>query len=238
MPTPRPSGPRSVRPMPAGPVNPLPPAVLGLAVLIFGVEVMFNLAERGILGGGGGFGWRTAAIRDYAFFGELAQWMVANGAAPPDLLVRFVTYSLLHLSLTHAIFVCVFILAMGKMVGEALGNVAVLAIFFGASVGGALVYGLMLDERFPLVGGFPGVYGLIGGYTFLMWVQAQALKQSQLMAFRLVAILLAIQLVFGLIFGTRNDWVADIAGFATGFGLSFAFVPGGWARLRAALRRR
>jgi membrane associated rhomboid family serine protease len=142
------------------------------------------------------------------------------------------------MSLFHAIFVCVFVLAMGKMVGEAFGNLAVLVIFFGASVGGALVYGLVLSDPYPLVGGFPGVYGLIGGFTFLLWVQAQMLQQSQLAAFRLIAALMAIQLVFGLIFQARNDWIADLAGFATGFGLSFLLVPGGWARLRELLRRR
>lgn len=225
---------------PAGPgaVNPLPASVIALSVVIIGVEALFSLADRGLLGGASGFGLREQAIRDYAFFGEAMAWMLQNGSFPPDLVARFVTYPLLHLSFTHALFVCVFVLAMGKMVGEALGNAAVLAIFFGAAVGGALVYGLLFPSAFPLVGGFPGVYGLIGGYSFLLWVQAQALRQNQLTAFRLVAILLGIQLVFGLLFGPRPDWVADLAGFVTGFLLSFAFVPGGWARLRAALRRR
>jgi len=229
------------QPRPTGPqrphvVNPLPPAVLGLAVVIFGIEVLFNVAEGGLMGAGGG--WRQAAIRDYGFFGDALRWMLEQGSFPPDLMARFVTYPLLHLSLVPAVFVCVFVLAIGKMVGEAMGNLAVLAIFFGASVGGALVYGLALSDPFPLVGGFPGVYGLIGGYTFLMWVRAQMLKQSQVMAFQLIAVLLGIQLVFGLVFGARNDWLADLAGFAAGFGLSFVLVPGGWARLRAALRKR
>jgi len=85
-------------------MNPLPPAVLGLAVVIFGVEVLFSLAERGLLGGGGGLGWRTAALRDYAFFGEAARWMAQQGRFPPDLVARFVTYPFLHLSLMHAVF--------------------------------------------------------------------------------------------------------------------------------------
>ncbi|MCA8879903.1 MAG: rhomboid family intramembrane serine protease [Rhodobacteraceae bacterium] len=229
--------PRSLRPAPAGPVHPLPASVIGLAVVIFGIEVMFELAQRGLLGGGGGLGWRASAIRDWAFFGQVQQWMLANLRFPPDLIVRYVTYPLLHLSFTHAVFVCVFILAMGKMVGEAMGNLAVLAIFFGSSVGGALVYGFLVDP-FPLVGGFPGVYGLIGGYTFLMWLRARALKESQLMAFRLIAFLLGIQLLFGLLFGARKDWLADLTGFACGFGLSFVVVPGGWARLKDVLRRR
>ena len=229
--------PRSLRPEPSGLVNPLPAAVVALAAVIFGIEVMFELAQRGLMGGAAGLGWRSAAVRDWAFFGQVQQWMLTNLRFPPDLLVRYLTYPLLHLSFTHAVFVCVFILAMGKMVGEAMGNVAVLVLFFGSAVAGAVVYGLLVDP-FPLVGGFPGVYGLIGGYTFLMWVRARALNESQVMAFRLIALLLGIQLVFGLLFGARKDWLADLAGFASGFGLSFLVVPGGWARLRAALKRR
>jgi len=232
--------PQPSRPVPPvqGPVNPLPAAVIALAAVIIGVEVLFNLADRGIIGSAGGIGMRSGAIRDYAVFGEALHWMLANGRFPPDLLARFVTYPLLHFSFTHALFVCVFVLAMGKMVGEALGNMAVLAIFFGASIGGALVYGLLLRDPFPLVGGYPGVYGLIGGYTFLMWVQARLLQQSQVMAFRLIGLLLGIQLLFGLLFGSRNDWLADLAGFAVGFGLCFLLVPGGWRRLRAMIARR
>ncbi|MGS4945014.1 rhomboid family intramembrane serine protease [Meridianimarinicoccus sp. RP-17] len=235
MPQPQPS--RQLPPV-QGPVNPLPAAVIALAAVIIGVEALFNLADRGIIGGAGGVGIRSAAIRDYAFFGEALQWMLANGRFPPDMLARFVTYPLLHLSFTHALFVCVFVLAMGKMVGEALGNMAVLVIFFGASIGGALVYGLLLSDPFPLVGGYPGVYGLIGGYTFLMWVQARLLQESQVMAFRLIGLLLGIQLLFGLLFGSRNDWLADLAGFGVGFGLCFLLVPGGWRRLRAMIARR
>ncbi len=107
------------------PVNPLPASVVALAVVIFGVEVMFSMAQQGFLGGPGGIGWRTEALKNYAFFGEAVDWMVQNRRFPPELLARFVTYPLLHVNFTHALFVCVFILAIGKMVGEAFGQVAV-----------------------------------------------------------------------------------------------------------------
>jgi len=45
------------------------------------------------------------------------------------------------------------------------------------------------------------------------------------------------QLVFGLLFGLQNDWVADLAGFACGFGLSFFVSPGGWMRMRKGVQR-
>ena len=44
--------------------------------------------------------------------------------------------------------------------------------------------------------------------------------------------------MFGLLFGGGWDWVADLAGFATGFLLSFVVSPGGWARVREKIRQR
>lgn len=223
---------------PPAAVNPLPAAVVALAAVIFGLACLFGLADRGILGGPGGLGVRIDAIERFAFFGAGLDWMIETGSLRGDLLVRFLTYPLLSLSFTQALFVCVFILAMGKMVGEAFGNLAVLILFFGASLGGALLYGLLLNDPYPLVGGFPGVYGLIGGWTFLMWVRQRALGESQARAFQLIGLLLAIQLLFGVLFGGPKDWVADLGGFFTGYGLSFLLVPGGWARLRALLQKR
>lgn len=219
-------------------VNPLPAAVLALATVIFGVEVLFWLADRGVIGGPGGEMIRIDAIERYAFFGASVDWMIQNRRFPPELLVRFLTYPFLHLSMLNCVMVCVFILALGKMVAEAFGNLAMLVIFFAASIGGALVYGLVLDDDFPLVGGFPGVYGLIGGFTFLMWVRKRALGERQITAFNLIGILLALQLVLSLAFGGPGDWLADLSGFAIGFGACFLLVPGGWARIRDALRNR
>lgn len=219
-------------------VNPLPAAVVALAVVIFGVECLFWLAGQGFIQGSAGIGMRIGAIENYAFYGAVLDWMLETGRYEPELLVRFVTYPFLSFGFTQAVFVCVFILAIGKMVGEAFGNIAVLVVFFGASIGGALAYGLLLNNDFPLVGGFPGVYGLIGGYTFLMWVRSRAMGQNPTRAFSLIAMLLGIQLVFGVLFGTGMDWVADLTGFLCGFGLSFLLVPGGWTRLREFLRSR
>ena len=60
----------------------------------------------------------------------------------------------------------------------------------------------------------------------------------QYRAFTLIGFLLFIQLVFGVLFGTGPDWIAEIAGFAAGFGLSFLLVPGGWSKLVNRIRQR
>ena len=223
----------------APPINPLPPAVILLAGAIFGVEVLFMLAKSGLIGGTrGGEDWRIFAVQRFAFSGEIFDWMAETGRWPAEHLLRFVTYPFVHLSFTHMVFVAVFVLALGKMVGEVYSNLAVVVIFFGSAIAGALVYALLLDDPRPLIGGFPGAYGLIGGYTLILWVGYGAVGQNQYRAFTLIGFLLGIQLIFGLFFTVGNDWVAEVAGFATGFVLSALMVPGTLGRVIARLRQR
>lgn len=218
-------------------VNPLPPAVVALVLFIMGVELAFTLGTRGLVGGPEAVGWRLSAIQAYAFSADILDWMIEVGRWPVEHVIRFVTYPFVHGSFTQALFVCVFVLAMGKMVGEVFGGFQMLLIFVLSGVGGALAYAVFLDPRYPLIGGFPPVYGLIGAFTWLLWRRLSLVGENQGRAFNLIAVLMGIQLLFGLLFGGTSDWVADLGGFATGFGLSFLVAPGGWARIVSRLRR-
>lgn len=220
------------------PINSIPPVVLVLAAVIFGIELLFQLGARGIIGGPEAVGWRLATWQSYAFSGDIFNWMLANNQWPADQVLRIVTYPFVHANFTHALFVLVFLVALGKMVGEIFSAWAVLAIFFGSAAVGALVYALVLETSQPLIGGFPAVYGLIGAFTFLLWVRLALTGGPQARAFTLIGFLMGIQLMFGLMFGGGKDWVADLAGFVAGFGLSFVVSPGGWARVVDRLRQR
>ena len=102
---------------------------------------------------------------------------------------------------------------------------------------GALVYALVVPDGPGLIGAFPGVYGLIGGFTCLLWLRLGEIGAQQAQAFTLIGLLVGIQLVFGLLFGAGQDWVADIAGFVAGFALAFLLLPGAMLRLRDKIRR-
>ena len=222
----------------ASPFNPLPPIVAALAVFIFGVEIVFQAGERGIMGGAEGVGWRLAALEKWGFYQPLFDWMLTNGVFRWDYAVRALTYPFVHGSFTHVAFVLVFLLALGKMVGELFSALAVVVIFFGSALVGALVYGLVWETRVMLFGGYPAVYGLIGAYSFLLWVKLAGTGENRLLAFRLIAFLMGIQLVWALFTGGNMEWVADISGFITGFGLSFLVAPGGLSRAVELVRRR
>ncbi len=218
--------------------NALPPAVVALALAIFGVEVLLTLGARGYIGGAQAIGWRVEAIREFSFFPPIIAWMFETGNWAGEHLKRFVTYPFIHLGFTHAAFVIVFLLALGKLVGEVFGNISVLVLFFACGIFGALVYaGVVGDDR-PLVGGFPSVYGLIGAYTFLLWVRFGATGENQYQAFQLIGFLMGIQLIFGIFFAVGYDWVAEIAGFAFGFVLTPALVPGAFRRFVDRMRQR
>ncbi|KUF09247.1 rhomboid family intramembrane serine protease [Pseudoponticoccus marisrubri] len=219
------------------PVNPMPPVVVALFLVLAGIEGAFALADRGLLGGAGGVGWRIEALNRFGFSGRVMDWMLQTGQTPAEHLVRFLAYPFVHASFSHALFAMVILLAMGKLVAESLGTLAFVAIFMISALAGALAYGLLLDDPRLLVGAYPPVYGLIGGYTFLLWTGLGAMGQARYRAFTLIGFLLGIQLIFGVLFGGGSDWVADVAGFATGFFLSFLFVPGALQRVLAKFKR-
>jgi membrane associated rhomboid family serine protease len=224
----------------ASPFNALPRVVILLALAIAGGELVFWAAGVGLAQGvsSQGDALRGYALQNYAFFPQAVEWMWLNETLRADFVTRFVTYPFVHMNFTQALFVVVFVLALGKMVGEVFSGMAVAVLFFGAAIMGALAYTFLVSDPRPLIGGFPGAYGLIGGYTFILWMGYGAVGANKFQAFRLIGFLLGIQLLFGMLFGSNNDWIADFAGFLTGFCLSVIVSPGGFGRMMRKLRGR
>jgi len=219
-------------------LNPLPAVVWLLILPVAAMEIVLSLSGAGLVGGPAGIGWRNDALQRFALSPDMLERMIEAGQWPWDYLRRFVTYPLVHGSFTHAMFTVVFLAAIGKMVGEVFRFWAVLAVFFGATVAGGLVYSLIPGVRHALYGAYPGVYGLIGTFTFILWARLAAQHANRYRAFTLIGSLMLIQLVFAIVFGANPHWVADVAGFAAGFGLSFLVGPGGPSHLLRRLRER
>jgi len=219
------------------PVNPLPAIVVVIFLGMLAVEGGLALAEAGLIGGPAAIGWRSDLIRQYAVSPEIFAWMKTTGQWPAEHLVRFVTFSFLHNGFLQMAIGGAIFLAMGKLVGEVIGAMAAGVIFFVSAAFGAFVYVWAQVGNAWLFGAYPGAYGLIGGFTFILWTRARMTGQSQAQAFSLIALLMGIQLLFGLVFGSDNTWLSELAGFAMGFALCFVLVPGARAALFAKLRR-
>lgn len=231
---------------PVSPLNPLPWIVWVLVLPMIAMEVVLSAGEAGLVGGPTAVGWRLEAIQRFGFSPEYMRRMIEAWSFPADGLARLVTYPVVSFSSTTTLFVVVITLALGKFVGEIFKWWAILALFLAGTVLGALAYAAVPGTAMPLLGGYPGVYALIGGFTYVLWLRQRLLGQSQIRAFQLIGVLLAFRLVFGVgsvLFygpqaGTGFDWVAELAGFVVGFALSFVVSPGGWARALARIRGR
>ena len=223
---------------PLSPFNVVPATVWVLALAIIGIEVVFQLANFGLIGGPRGVGWRVSAVEQFGYSGAVLDRVMVQGDYSFSVLRRFVTYAFVNAGLMPAIFCTALTLALGKFATEYYGALRVVVIYFAAAIVGAVVFGLLVDTRFALVGSYTPVYGLIGAYTYALWLKMGKAGENQLMAFRLIGFLLMIQLVFGLIFGGNNQWVSELSGFFAGFALAIVLAPGGWARLLTRLRER
>jgi Uncharacterized membrane protein (homolog of Drosophila rhomboid) len=223
---------------PEAPFNALPPMVVAIALVLGAVELLFQIGSFGIVGGPDAIGWRNTAIQDFGFYDSVFEQMRTLGLWPFEHVRRFFTYAFVHFSMTHALMAMVFILALGKMVGETFGNLAVLIIFVVSTLAGSLAYGLLLTVERPLSGAYPAAYGFIGAYTFILWLGLGAMQQNRMRAFTLIGFLMGLQLVYGLLFGGSPDWVADLAGFVAGFIVAGLLVPGAFGRIVARLRQR
>lgn len=220
------------------PINPLPAVVWLLLLPMVAIEVVLGAGSVGLAGGAEAIGWRNEAIQRFALSPMMLDQMLATGRFNADFGLRFLSYPFVHGSVTHAIFVAVFILALGKMVGEVFRAWAVVVVFLAAGIVGGLVYSLVPGITAALFGGYPPVYGLIGAFTFILWARLGAVEANRMRAFTLIGLLMGLQLLFGLLFGGRPDWIADLAGFVAGFALSFVLGPGGPAQMLRLIRQR
>lgn len=221
------------------PVNPIPAPVLFIFLTILGIEAIFFLGQNGF-GGPYAIGWRVNAIRDYGFSPQVMEYLL-RGQWDFDLVKRLVTYPFVHGSQIHAVFAAVLWIALGKFVGDAIGGRAVLIISLAAVIGAALVYGYvghLMGWTAPLFGSYPMDYGMIGAFTYVNWVWLGRSGGNKMQAFRLIGMLMGLQLVFGVAFGGDTTWVADVAGFLIGGAITPLVVPGGWSAFVARMRNR
>jgi len=138
----------------APPLNPLPMIVWVLALPIIAMEVVVGLGGAGIVGGMEGAGWRLQALERFVFSPPLMQAMIDRGDYPLLQIMRLVTYPFVHGATTHALFVVVILLALGKMVGEVFRWWAVSLI--GFLLGIQLLFGLLFGGGWEWVADLTG----------------------------------------------------------------------------------
>lgn len=232
--------------------NDVPPVVVVLALIIGGVELALILAEAGVIGGASGIGWRNALVEEFAIYPALMDEFARRGSLPIEHLWRFVTFPFIHASHTHALFAGIMTVALGKFVGDRWHWLSLLVIFAVSGAVAALVFCLISPVNWALFGAYPALYGLIGAFTYALWMRLGQEGANRWRAFSMIIFLISVQIVFGgamqilNVLGLGNAGqpimlyagIADLAGFAVGLGLSPLLGPGGWKSFLVRIRQR
>ncbi|MEO0914789.1 MAG: rhomboid family intramembrane serine protease, partial [Pseudomonadota bacterium] len=178
----------------ASPLNPLPPVLIGLAAVMGLIEIAFQLGARGLVGGAQAVGWRLEAAQAFGFVDALWQQALTTQSWPLDTVQRFFTYLFIHQNATHAIFAIVLLVAIGNYSSKVFSGLAMGIVFVLSGIAGAISHGVFMETRWALLGAYPAVYGFLGLMTWTLWIVAKREGTNPALAFRLVGILVALQL--------------------------------------------
>ena len=217
--------------------NPVSPIVVVLVVAMVGVELVFQAAEHGLIGGPMAESWRIEMMRFFGFHKAVFDHIVQGGDVEPKVIWPFLSYLFIHRSFMQMLIVSALFLAMGKMISEMFSGLAVLVLFVVCGLAGALAFGLFSEAGgFPLAGAYPVFYGFIGTYTWIRIYELRAQGVSILPAFAPVGMFIVLRGGFALYYGVPNDWMADLTGLLTGFLLAYLLAPDGKDRIKRWVR--
>ena len=215
-------------------VNPLPLATILLVLPMVAAEIYF-VGASAHLWGSEATRYETLSLGAYS--SALFEQAWALGQVDGRVLARFVVYPFFHTAFLSAAFGVVLTLALSKFVAEVLGSAIAMAIFFTTTITSALFYGLIMPNDVVLYGAHTGFFGLIGSYSFILFSVSGGVTQQKLRAFQLLGFLLAINVVFSLLYG-GSEWVAELFAALFGFFLTALLRPGGLAVVLHNLRKR
>ena len=217
--------------------NPVSPIVVVLVAAMIVVELTFQAAEHGLIGGPLASGWRVEAFRFFGFHRAVFDHILKGGDVTPNVIWPFLSYLFVHQSFLHMLVAAALILAMGKMIADMFSGLAVLVLFVACGLAGALAFGfLSRPGGFPLTGSYPVFYGLIGTFTWIKVFELRAKNERIWPAFQAIGMFIVFRGLFALYAGVPNDWMADLAGFLTGFLLAYILAPDGKDRIKGWVR--
>ncbi len=216
----------------ASPINRIPPVILAIFLLVTGLEILFQLTQRDMIGRPELLGLRVDLIQKYGFVDTLFEYMRVNHVYDWETLHRFVTFPFMHFSGQHAIMAGLMFLAIGKGVADYFHPLSVVALFVIVNFVGALAVGLLGSHNQYLVGLFTAVYGFLGAVVWMMIYRPGTLKRGSKTALQLVGFLVVMQIVFHFAIRGDDEWINRFAGLGTGFLLSYVLGPDGLQRVR------
>ena len=194
-----------------------------IVVLCAAVEAALQGADHSLWGTAR---WRGLAYEYGGFWrGLLGSWQ-PNYTGQPALM--FASYGFLHAGAMHLAVNVISLVSLGQIVIERVGLLRFAVIYAAALLGGAAGFALLSSAVQPMVGASGALFGLAGVGVGWEYTARRALREGLGPVLRVIAILIALNLVMYWAMGGSLAWETHLGGFVAGW------VAGWWIRERAA----
>ncbi|MBK0327151.1 rhomboid family intramembrane serine protease [Rhodobacteraceae bacterium F11138] len=194
--------------------------VMVLLLLNCGIEMILLAADNGLIGT---TRWRSQAYQYGAFWtGLLDNWR-PNYPAQPWLM--FVTYQVLHASLTHLLGNMLILLLVGRILVQRVGQLWFAVFYLVSGIGGGLGFALLASSAQPMVGASGALFGLVGAWKWQDWfINSQQGSSRRALILDVVG-LIVLNALFWAIQDGQLAWEAHLGGFLTGWLIATLVLP-------------
>ena len=153
------------------------------------------------------------------FWDLLFEELRAGRAVPGEFWVSFVTHAFLHGSMVHLVMNGVIFLALGGLLANLLGTWRFLVLFAVTATAGALLFAIITDTEWPLVGASGAIFGFFGILKRWEWRHIRLHDAPQRRFWGTIFGLVAINVALYFFFpgGGQLAWEAHLGGFIGGF---------------------
>lgn len=186
-------------------------AVLAIMALSSLVEALLQAADAGLIGAPR---WRGLAYENAGFWAGLLWGWTPNYPSQPWLM--FLSYSALHSGLSHLAGNMLSLWVLGNIITARAGQRGFLALWFLATIAGALAFGLISTSPRPMVGTSGALFGLAGAW--MVWEARDRHRAGQSLAPVLgwVAGLIVLNLIYFRLQHGLLAWETHLGGFLAG----------------------
>lgn len=200
------------------PSGPTPRSVKLILAICTLIELVLLGADLGIYGS---YVWRLRAYEYGAFWGLLIRGGTPHFDGQP--LTMFVTYAFLHGGILHLAFNMLALLAFGRAIVRRVGEKKFLWGYFLSAIGGAFLFGLIARPDIPMVGASGALFGLVGMWICWDYLDRRHYREPNGTTWRVLAFLVAYNLVFWILLSGQLAWETHLGGFITGWCMALFF---------------
>jgi rhomboid protease GluP len=187
------------------------PVTLAVLLACVSIELVLQLADFGLIA--------TQRLRFTAYtYGGFWPGLLDNWRPnyPGQPVTMFLTYSVLHGGLLHLVVNMITLLSLGAAVSDRGGLPRYAAIYVASVLGGAALFALLAPGLRPMVGASGALFGLVGALTAWETVERRALRLTLRPVLKVVAFLVAMNLVLWWAMDGLLAWETHLGGFLAG----------------------